>query len=110
MEGGGVVPGPDGLVIALSSNVTAPFRAKALPDRLALVLSEMDARASMFPANEVEVPSVAELPTCQKTLAGAALLIRDTALPLAVVSVLPIWKINSALALPRALSVSVPVN
>ena len=48
--------------------ITAPVRAKALPDRLVLVVRVMLASARIFPANEVPVPSVAELPTCQNTL------------------------------------------
>jgi hypothetical protein len=54
----------------------------------------MDEKASMFPENEEVVPRVAELPICQKTLAGWALLTRTTLLLVAVVSALPIWKIN----------------
>jgi hypothetical protein len=54
----------------------------------------MDAKARMFPENVEEVPRVAELPICQKTLAGWAPLIRTTLLLVAVVSALAIWKIN----------------
>jgi hypothetical protein len=54
----------------------------------------MDASAIMFPSNEVVVPRVAELPTSKKMFAGTAPLMRATLLPLAVVSVLPIWKMN----------------
>jgi hypothetical protein len=78
----------------LLSNVTAPVLAKALPWRTAPVPSEMDARARMFPENVEEVPRVAELPTCQKTLAALAPLMRTTLLLVAVVSPLAIWKIN----------------
>jgi hypothetical protein len=79
------------MVTALVSNVTAPVRAKALPEREAPVVSVMEVWASMFPENEEPVPRVAEVPTSQKTLAGRQLR-RFTLLPLAVVSVLPIWK------------------
>jgi hypothetical protein len=54
----------------------------------------MEEKARMFPEKEEPVPRVAELPTCQKTLAGWAPLIRATVLPVAVVSAVPIWKIN----------------
>jgi len=54
----------------------------------------MDAKARMFPENVEEVPRVAELPTCQKTLAALAPLMRTTLLLVAVVSPLAIWKIN----------------
>jgi hypothetical protein len=63
--GGG---GGTGTVIALVSMVTAPFRARALPWRVAPVVSVMELRAKMFPANELLVPRVADDPTCQKML------------------------------------------
>jgi hypothetical protein len=50
--------------------------------------------AMMLPANTEFVPSVAELPTAQKTLLPLAPLIKRTAELLAVVRVLPIWKTN----------------
>jgi hypothetical protein len=95
--------------MGLLSNVTAAFLAKALPFRTVPVPSEMDENARMFPTNVEPVPSVAELPTCQKTLAALAPLIRTTLLLFAVVSPLAIWKRNWAFALPWASSVRVPV-
>ena len=51
------------------SIVTAPLRAKALPQLMvALVFKVILVSARIFPANTVVVPRVAELPTCQKTL------------------------------------------
>ena len=64
----------------------------------------------MFPANVMVVPRVAELPTCQNMLQLEPPLITETDDPLAVVSVLPILKRNTALGLPWASRVSVPVN
>jgi hypothetical protein len=58
----------------------------------------------------VPVPSVAELPICHQTLQGEAPLIRTTFEALAVVSVLPIWKMKTALELPWPFRVSVPVS
>lgn len=55
-------------VTTLESRVTAPFRARALPNKLALVLRVMLVRARILPRKVVVVPSVAELPICQKTL------------------------------------------
>ncbi len=55
-------------VITLLSIVTAPLRAKALPDTSAPVNREMLVRASMLPTKLVVVSRVAELPTCQNTL------------------------------------------
>ena len=95
----------------LVSIVTAPFLAKALPETMsAPVVRVMLASARIFPWNEVVVPSVAELPTCQNTLqAGPPVVMRTDEL-LAVVSVLPIWKTKTELGSPWALRVSVPVN
>jgi hypothetical protein len=44
----------------------------------------------MFPWNEVVVPRVAELPTCQNTFESVKLFLKITDEELAVVSVLPI--------------------
>jgi hypothetical protein len=54
----------------------------------------IDVLARMFPSKSVPVPSVAELPTCQKTLMPAVdgSLIVTTELPDAVVRVDSIWK------------------
>src|SRR4051794_15100230 len=94
------------------SSVTAPLRANALPLVFAPVVSVMLVRARMSPTNDVPVPSVAELPTCQYTLLQLLppLLITVTEELLAVVSVLPILKRNSAFGLPRASRVSAPVS
>ena len=55
--------------ITLVSNVTAPLRAQAAPQLIvAPVSNEMSVSARMSPLNVVVVPSVAELPTLQKTL------------------------------------------
>ncbi len=70
----------------------------------------MDAKARIFPSKLVAVPSVAELPTCQKTLQGLAPLISNTLELLAVMRVLPIWKMKTALELPWALRVTCPVS
>ena len=60
--------------------------------------------------NDVVVPSVAEVPTCQATPHGFPPLIRTTDDPAAVVNVLPILKMNDELAIPCASSVRMPVN
>jgi hypothetical protein len=56
------------IVILLVSMVTAPFRAKTLPETFAPVVRVMLVSAKMFPRKLVPVPRVAELPTCQNTL------------------------------------------
>lgn len=94
----------------LASIVTAPFCAKALPKRLALVFRVILVRARMLPTNAVPVPRVAELPICQKTLQSEAPLIKSTVALLAVVIVLPVWKIKTAAGSPPPSSVSAPVN
>lgn len=73
-----VVIGDPGFTIELESNVTAPVRAKALPFSVAPVLMVMDTWARMVPLKIEVVPRVAELPTCQRTLAGFAPLMRTT--------------------------------
>src|ERR1700731_3104715 len=55
-----------GVFTVLLSNVTAPVRASALPFRVANVVSVTEDWAIMVPWNVEPVPSVAELPTCQK--------------------------------------------
>ena len=53
-------------MIVLLSNVTAPLRAKALPQvSVAPVFSVILVNATILPANAELVPSVAELPTAQ---------------------------------------------
>ena len=96
----------------LPSSVTAPLRASALPFEFAPVVKVMLESARMSPVNDVPVPSVAELPTCQKTLLQLLppLLMTVTDEALAVVSVLPILNRKSAFALPRALRVNAPVS
>ena len=91
------------LVMVLVSSVTAPLRAKALPSvMVAPVFIVMLASARMWPTKAVPVPTVAELPTCQKILQSgvepALMVTTDEAL--AVVSVLPIWKTNCAFESP----------
>src|ERR1035437_5968340 len=95
-------------VMTSESNVTAPFRASALPSRFTPVVIVMDVSARMFPLKSELVPSVAELPTCQKTLQAVAPLARTTWLPLPVVSVDPIWKMNTAPGLPAPSRVTSP--
>ena len=73
----------------------------ALPHRIFAVVFKVTLWSAMIlPANTVEVPRVAELPTCQIRLLFTPPLITFTAEALAVVRVLPIWKTNSALGLP----------
>jgi len=62
------------------------------------------------PLNAVVVPSVAELPTCQKTLHACVPPVRSTVLPVAVVNVEPLWKMKTAFGSPPPLSVRVPVK
>jgi hypothetical protein len=92
------------------SIVTAPFRASARPSITTPVVTVMEVNARIEPAKFEFVPSVAELPTCQKTLHDCAPLTNDTRLPEAVVSVDPTWKTQMASGSPAASSVSVPVN
>jgi hypothetical protein len=54
-----------GLVMVLSSSVTAPVRASNRPEIVAPVFAVTEASAMTLPTNVELVPSVAELPTCQ---------------------------------------------
>jgi hypothetical protein len=65
---GGVTALQVEVVMVLSSSVTAPLRASARPCKVAPVFIEIDESARIVPTKELDVSSVAELPTCQKTL------------------------------------------
>ena len=87
--------------ITLLSSVTAPLSAMARPGSMvALVLTVTLVLAKIFPKNCVPVPRVAELPIWKYTLQGIPLLIMTIDELLAVVRVLPIWKIKTELGLP----------
>ena len=64
----GVIGASEHAVMLLASSVTAPVCAKARPDSVEPVITEMLVSARMLPTNLVVVPRVAELPTCQYTL------------------------------------------
>jgi hypothetical protein len=98
------------LEIELPIRVTAPLRARSLPTTLAPSLRVMLSSARIFPANAVPDPRVAELPTCQKMLPWLQPLIGVMDAPLAVVSVLPILKMKTALESPWPSRTSIPVN
>ena len=66
--------------------------------------------ARMFPTNVVPTSMVAELLTCHCTLQAFAPLIKLTVALGDVMSVLDIWKTKTALGLPWASRVSVPVR
>src|SRR5205814_5279977 len=77
------------------------------------VVMVMVVRARILPAKLLPVPSVAELPTCQKRFVGQVappVLVSTTDDALAVVRVLPILNRKSAFGLPWKLRVSVPVR
>jgi hypothetical protein len=69
---GTVVPVPAelGNVMLSESRVTAAVRANSRPSTFTPVVTVMEAKAMMVPLNTEPVPKVAELPTCQKTLAA----------------------------------------
>ena len=98
-----------GLVTVLESSVTAPFRANRRPCTVALVFAVIEVKARMVPMKVEPTPSVAELPTCQKTLQGWAPLMSITLLLGAVIKVDPAWKIQTAFGSPWASRVRVPV-
>ena len=110
VEAGGGASEHVGTVIVFVSIVTAPFRASARPVMVALVSRVIDVVAMIVPAKLVVVPSVAELPTCQNTLQAWAPFSRATVLDVAVVSVVPAWKIHTVFGSPPPLRVTVPVR
>ncbi|HUR76934.1 MAG TPA: hypothetical protein VMZ22_03225 [Acidimicrobiales bacterium] len=89
-----------GLVMTLESRVTEPLRARRRPATRALVFAVIEVNARIVPTNLEPTPSVAELPTCQNTLHGWAPLMTLTLLLTAVVSEVPVWKMNTAPASP----------
>ncbi len=102
------------LVTVVWFNVTAPvisvvLAARSLPLTVELPLSVIVVKARIFPIKEVDVPRVAEDPTCQKTLQAWVPLVNLTTLFDAVVSVEPAWKMKTAFESPPPSSVRVPV-
>ena len=57
-----------GLVTGLVSKVTAPLRASTRPLIEEPVVAVIDVKAKILPTKLEFVPSVADEPTCQKTL------------------------------------------
>ena len=96
--------------MVLMSSATAPLRASNRPSMVAPVVALMLGRARMFPRKVEAVPSVTELPTCQKTLQAWAPLISSTLLPAAVVSVVVVWKVKTAPGLLSPSRARVPVE
>jgi hypothetical protein len=92
-------------MVSLPLMVTVPFLASARPVRVP-PLRVMLVSAIIFPAKLLPVCMVADVPTCQKTLQGEAPPAKATVAPVAVVRVLPIWKIHTSVGLP--VSVRVP--
>lgn len=76
---------------------------------MALVPSEIEAKAKIVPLKVDVALSDAELPTCQKTLHAFARLMSVTVLPVEVVRVDAIWKIKTLFGLFWPSSVTLPV-
>lgn len=96
-------------VIVSVSRVTAPFRARVRPFTVTPVVTVIEVSARMLPTKLDPVPSVAELPTCQKTLHAWAPPMRVTVLAEAVTRVLAVLKMKTALGSPCASRVRLPV-
>jgi hypothetical protein len=106
VELGGV--SQSGVVKVLSSRLTCPLRASARPMTSVPVVTEMEVSAMIVPTKSELVPSVAELPTCQKTWQAWAPLTMSTSLAEAVIRVEAIWKMKTEFGLPWPSRVSVP--
>ena len=79
--------------MVLPCSVTAPVSAMTLPHpSVALVFMLTLSPAIIFPANDVNDPMVAELPTCQYTLSFEPAFIIETLALLPVMRELLIWK------------------
>lgn len=90
-------------------SVTAPFNAYRPPPTVTPAFTVIEVSARMLPTKTVAVPSVADDPTCQKTLHACAPLMRTTLEAVAEVSVNPIWKTNTAFGLFWPSRTSAPV-
>ena len=98
--GGGGLVSHEGVTKVSSSRVTAPLRASARPITWVPVVTVTDVSAMIVPSKVDVVPSVAELPTCQKTLQAKAPFTTLTLLEEAVMSVEAIWKMKTEFGLP----------
>ena len=85
-----------GVEMTLLSSVTAPVLARRRPLIVAPVRTAMDVEAMMVPTKLVVVSTVADEPTCQKTLQPWAPFSRTMELAGAVVRLDPAWKIKTA--------------
>ena len=92
------------------SSVTAPLRASARPWTVTPLFTVIEVRARMLPTNVEPVPSVAELPTCQKTLHSWAPLISETVLDEPVMSDESVWKMKTEFGSPAPSRTSGPVR
>jgi len=95
------------IMVSLLLIVTPPFLASALPVSVP-PLSVMLDNAMIVPAKLLPDCMVADEPTCQNTLQGEAPPAKATVAPVAVVRVLPIWKIHTSVEVP--VSVRVPFS
>lgn len=91
------------------SIVTVAPRANAPPFNTAAAPNVIEAPARIFPERELLAPSVAEVPTCQKTLHGRPPPVIRTLEPAAVMRVVPVWKYHASLAEPVPARVKIPV-
>lgn len=99
-----------GTVTVLVSKVTSPVLASNLPSTTALVPRVILVDARIVPWKLDPLPSVAELPTCQKTLHACAPFSKIISLAEADVSPEPAWKINTAFAFPAPFRVKGPLS
>jgi len=96
----GVSVNGTGWAMVLDDNVNAPVRAKARPSKTTPLSTVIETLAMIVPLQTEFAPRVQLLPTCQKTLAACAPLIKKTWLSAAVIKVDPIWKMKTAFESP----------
>lgn len=109
-DGAVVAAAQVGTVTVFVSRVTSPVLANNLPSTTALVPRVILVDARIVPWKLDPVPSVAELPTCQKTLHAWAPFSKMISLAEADVSPEPAWKINTAFELPAPFRVKGPFS
>jgi hypothetical protein len=90
-----------GMLILFVSRLTCPFLARRRPWICVLVSAVIEVSAMTVPIKLLLTPRVAELPTCQKTLQGVlAQPVVVTVELVEVISVDPVWKIQTAFGFP----------
>lgn len=93
-------PGSDRLTTAGDHHCRQTHQRQARPWTTVLLSTVIEVSAKIVPTKNEPLPRVAELPICQNTLHSEAPLVREIVLPVLVISVESVWKMNTASELP----------